>query len=228
MKKLFSIFTRKKQPIEVPIIDVDYHSHILPGVDDGVKTLEEALYIVGEMQKLGVKHLYLTPHCYHPMYPNTKATMQPHFEAFEKEVSKLYPDMKLSLSGECRISSHLYEALQSGEELPLFEENTVLVENALIDSSDYLDDVFFMLRAKGYTVVMAHPERYPYWNNDIRNYIQLAEKGWKFQINTTSFAGRYGKSAQQMALELQQHNLISYLGSDLHKSSHLESINPNS
>ncbi len=225
MKKLFSIFAPKKQPIQVPFTDVDYHLHLLPGVDDGVQTLEEALYIVEELQKLGVTKLYLTPHCYHPMYPNTKSLMQPHFDAFEQEVKKLYPAVEMVLSGECRVSPHLYEALQRDEELPLFDNNSILIENALIDSSDYLEDVFFMLQGKGYNVVMAHPERYPYWNGDIKNYLRLAEQGWKFQINTASFAGRYGKQAQQMALELQKHNLISYLGSDLHKSSHLQDIN---
>lgn len=226
MIKLFSLFAPKKKTVAVPFMETDYHSHILYGVDDGVQTLEEALYIVGEMQQAGVKHIHLTPHCYHPMFPNTKQKMQPLFEAFEQEVAKQYPTMQLTLGGECRISSHLYNAIEEGEELPLFDNNTILVENALIDSSEYLDDIFFMLRGKGYQVVMAHPERYPYWNSDIKNYLELAEKGWKFQVNTASFTGRYGRTVQSMALQMQQHNLISYYGSDLHKSSHLDAVNP--
>ena len=75
----------KQQPL--PSITTDHHTHLLPGVDDGVATFEESLHILLEMHKRGVQTIHLTPHCYHPMYPNTLATLQPVFKAYIKQLA---------------------------------------------------------------------------------------------------------------------------------------------
>ena len=83
LKFITSLF--KQHPL--PSITTDHHTHLLPGVDDGVATFEESLHILLEMHKRGVQTIHLTPHCYHPMYPNTLATLQPVFKAYIKQLA---------------------------------------------------------------------------------------------------------------------------------------------
>ncbi|MFI3317576.1 MAG: CpsB/CapC family capsule biosynthesis tyrosine phosphatase [Rikenellaceae bacterium] len=223
MFNLKSLFSAKKNS-SIPKLEIDYHIHLLPGVDDGVESSEDAMMILAQIYNSGIREIYLTPHCYHPIYKNDYSSLEPIFVEFKTLALSKFPDLKLYLAGECRISQDFLEAIERGDKLPTYDGKTILIENSFIESSDYLEDVLYQLESRGYSAVMAHPERYPYWSENFDNYKELKERGLLFQVNIGSLTGRYGKGVKQCAERLIKEGYASYFGSDLHGERHLTDI----
>lgn len=219
--KLFNLFRPKKR---APLLVEDFHTHLLPGVDDGAPTLSETMDLLAEMAHRGVKHIHFTPHCYHPLYPNRLSTLQPLYDRYLPQLQERFPTLRFSLGGELRISFELLEAIEKGEPLPVFGENCLLLENSLVECSEYLEPIQFELSARGYRLVMAHPERYPYYHDSFRNYQKLRDEGWLFQLNLSSKAGRYGETVARITRKLEHAGFADFYGSDLHGQRHLKYI----
>ena len=102
--------------------------------------------------------------------------------------------------------------------------STVLVEISYVNLPDNLTEVLFELRLNGYTVLLAHPERYPFWYGNFNEYKELKDQGILFQINTNSLSGYYGIAAQKIAERLIDENMVDYIGSDLHGMRHFQAL----
>lgn len=219
--KLFDFFRSAKRE---PSFTEDFHTHLLPGVDDGVSSEEKMICLIHAMHKRGVNHIHFTPHCYHPLYPNTFETIEPVFRSHLPRLQQQFPQMQFTLGGELRISAELLEAIERGDRLPIFGNNCLLLENSLVECSEYLEPIQFALQARGYHLVMAHPERYPYYHQDIKKYAELREQGWQFQLNLSSKAGRYGDRVVSLVRKLERAGYVDFYGSDLHGERHLQYI----
>ena len=188
----------------------DYHSHILPGVDDGVKSVEEALAVLDSYQKLGVKRVVFTPHIMDDFPKNTAQFLRSQFEEFQR----LYTgDIEISLGAEYMLDTKFEKHLNSGDLLPIVD-NYLLVETSYINSPINLMDQLGAIQSKGYFVVLAHPERYRYMKND--DYEQLKSIGVLFQLNLLSIVGAYGKGAEQKAKKLLHSGCYDFVGTDIH------------
>ena len=118
----------------------------------------------------------------------------------------------------------IIENLKS-EKLLTLKENYVLIEMSYINPPIQLFDIIFELRLSGYKLVMAHPERYPfYFSKNFEDYKKLIENGSKFQLNLNSVFGYYGKAIQKVALDLLDQNMITYVGTDAHHHNHVHSL----
>lgn len=213
----------------------DWHSHILPGVDDGVQTLEESLRVLEEYERLGVREVWLTPHIMEDI-PNTTAHLRQRFQELRaayllkalgnhavethscvsSEETAASPKLTLHLAAENMLDSLFEERLKQNDLLPIGPNGDhLLVETSYFSPPMGMRDILQRVQAKGYHPVLAHPERYLYMTDHA--YRQLKGMGVKFQLNQFSLYGLYGKEAQKRAIALRKMDMYDYVGTDLHR-----------
>ena len=211
---------RKKQTLEESGFFrgfIDWHCHILPGVDDGVQTMEEALQILAAYERLEVKEVWLTPHVMEDI-PNTTGFLKEKF----RELQDAYKgNIRLHLSSENMLDSLFEERLAKNDFLPFGPGGDhLLVETSYYNPPMGLQNLLLRIRMKGYFPVLAHPERYAYMERDRYNYLKTM--GVKFQLNLFSLAGTYGDRPRHIAHKLLEQKMYDFAGSDLRK---LEMLN---
>jgi tyrosine-protein phosphatase YwqE len=190
----------------------DWHSHILPGVDDGVQTLDESLEILRLYETLGVKSVWLTPHVMEDV-PNATAFLK---ERFAELQTAYTGPVELHLAAENMLDNLLAERLEQGDVLPLGEGGDhLLVETSYFNPPMGLHSVLERIKARGYHPVLAHPERYAFMGT--AEYRRLKELGVKFQLNLFSLTGAYGSDAAGKALVLLKSGFYDLIGSDTHR-----------
>ena len=189
----------------------DHHSHILPGVDDGVKKMETSLKVLERYEQFGIAEVWCTPHVMEDI-PNTTAGLQARFA----ELCEAYQGpIKLHLAAEYMMDELFEERLEQGDLLKLGDEgNQVLVETSYFTPPMDMDAILRRIKQKGLYPMLAHPERYVYMNKE--RYKELKNNGIRFQLNLSSVAGAYGSEAKDKALWLLKQNFYNIAGSDLH------------
>lgn len=195
----------------------DWHSHILPGVDDGVQTMEEALQILAEYEKLGIKEVWLTPHIMEDI-PNTTAGLRQRFaelqEAYRGKIA-------LHLASENMLDNLFEERLAKNDLLPLGNDGKyLLVETSYFNPPVGLQNILLRIKAKGYYPVLAHPERYIYMDDAF--YKNLKSLGIQFQLNLPSLAGFYVDEVRKKAERLLKNGMYDFAGTDVHRIGMLE------
>ena len=189
----------------------DWHSHILPGVDDGVKTLQESLEIRAEMERQGVSRLWLTPHVMEDI-PNTTPDLKGRFEELE---AAYHGTIRLHLAAEYMMDNLFEKRLENNDLLPLGEKgDRLLVETSYFIPPMGLRNILLRIKSKGYYPVLAHPERYEYMR--MSDYETLKESNILFQLNLSSLFGMYGGGVRAKAERLLKKGMYSLAGSDTH------------
>ncbi len=202
----------------------DWHSHILPGVDDGVDTVDEALRILVQYEQLGVRELWLTPHIMEDM-PNQTQELKACFARLVEAYSQLKTShpVTLHLAAENMIDSLFLERLEHDDFLPLdYRGKTLLVETSCYHPPMNLTDILRRVQSAGYHVVLAHPERYYYMGDE--DYAQLYGMNVAFQLNLMSLLGGYGEDVQYKARRILSKGWYQLSGSDLHSARYLEQL----
>lgn len=190
----------------------DWHSHILPGVDDGVRTMEESLEILRLYEGLGVKTVWLTPHIMEDI-PNTTERLRERFTELQAAYSG---PITLHLAAENMLDNLFEERLERNDLLPIGGNGDhLLVETSYFNPPMELHDILRRIMAKGYYPLLAHPERYVYMGEP--DYRQFKDMGVKFQLNIPSIAGMYGSQIREKALRLLSDKAIDYTGTDIHQ-----------
>ena len=189
----------------------DHHSHILFGVDDGVKTLETSLKVLQRYEEIGIAEVWCTPHIMEDV-PNTTDGLRARFA----ELCAAYNGpIKLHLAAENMMDQLFEERLEHNDLLPLGEDgNHLLVETSYFTPPMGMKDILRRIKAKGYFPVLAHPERYVYMDKE--DYRTLKEMGILFQLNLSSLAGGYGPEAEAKSHWLLKKGFYDFVGSDLH------------
>ncbi len=195
----------------------DWHSHLLPGVDDGVQTLSETLDILHLYEVLGIQTVWLTPHVMEDC-PNTTAALRERFAALQ---SAYKGSVHLHLAAEYMLDALFEERLEQGDLLPLGDGgDRLLVETSYFNPPMGLTNILLRIKSKGYHPVLAHPERYVYM--DTPHYRRLKTLGVLFQLNLPSLLGLYGKVARLKAHLLLEKGYYDLTGTDLHTLDVLE------
>ncbi len=202
-------------------LNVEFHNHLLPGVDDGVKNFEESISILREFANMGYEKVIVTPHIYQEFYPNSEEFLIEEFNTFQKQVEKEL-DIKLSLGAEYFLDETLINKVKENKQLLTIHDKKLLVETSFVVKPFNLDQILFELQVHGYQPILAHPERYEYIMEDTELLHKLHNAGVHFQINAGSILGRYGSRQKKMAKYLLKNEYIDYLGSDIHKYQDLE------
>ena len=212
---LFSIFRKQKTSIsESGVLKgfCDCHTHLLPGVDDGVATIEQSLEVLAYMESQGVSEVWCTPHVMDDI-PNPTELLLRKFE----ELKTAYKgNIQLNLAAEYMLDSEFEKRLAEGDLLKMWDD-VVLVETSTNIPPYNLLNLLENIMSKGYRPMLAHPERYRYM--DVADYRHLREIGVYYQLNLPSVVGYYGETAANKALRLLREGSYYAVGSDCHKYS---------
>ncbi len=214
-------FNKKYTLLESDFFDgwEDRHSHILPGVDDGIHSMENSLAVLNYYEQIGVDDVWLTPHIMEDC-PNEPYELKERFEELCEAYAKTEggSKIKLHLAAENMIDSLFVKRLESGNLLTYGDKgDELLVETSYAQAPYRFKLILQDIRKAGLTPVLAHPERYRYMEYD--DYFTLHEQGVKFQLNITSLSGAYGPEPKARAEYLLEEGLYTYQGSDLHSLS---------
>jgi tyrosine-protein phosphatase YwqE len=209
---MFGLFNRRMSILDSGLLKgaVDQHSHILYGLDDGVKTQEDSLAILRFLEEQGVSEVWFTPHVMEDV-PNTTEAIRARFE----ELKAVYGGgLQLHLAAEYMIDT-LFEERLSNRDLLEHGDEVVLVETSAIAPPINLWVVLDKMLKSGYRPLIAHPERYRYMDRD--DYRDLHNMGCLLQLNLPSIVGFYGESARQRAQYLLDKGWYRMFGSDCHR-----------
>jgi len=220
---MFNFFN--KRPQGELFWKIDLHSHVCPGIDDGSPDIHKSIDLIRGMHELGFEGMVLTPHVAEEEFPNTRETIDTSYNSLREFFNEHGEDMKLGISAEYRIDSNFVDMLEKRILRPLPGGEYILVENAWFKEPIGLESILYELRQNlGFTPVLAHPERYAYYHSTPERFRELADKGVRMQVNILSLAGYYGKIVKRTAEDLVSAGLVSFLGSDLHRTTHLKAI----
>jgi protein-tyrosine phosphatase len=199
----------------LPFLDI--HCHILPGVDDGPDTLEQSLAMARAFVAGGVGHVFATPH-----HIAGTAWSLPARQVQQRVVELqsilqandipliLHPGMEIALH------PHLARELENEHLLPLGTSNCYLLEPPFEQFNDGLIDIVLAFKNSGRSVILAHPERIPFFQKNVTHLDRLIEQGILIQVNLGSLLGKFGKRTKNTALYLLRHNSINFAASDSH------------
>jgi tyrosine-protein phosphatase YwqE len=200
-------------------LGTDMHSHFLPGIDDGAKTIDDSLNMLRAMKDMGYKSIITTPHVMIDFYPNTTKTIQDALQKVQDALIENNIDLKIKAAAEYYIDEYFIDLIKREPLLTLYQ-NEVLVEFSMMFEPPMLFEVIYSLQQAGYRPVIAHPERYVFFHGNTAKFREMKARGCMLQMNMLSIAGYYGKNIKQAAEEMLKKGMYDYCGSDMHHEKH--------
>ena len=211
---LFDFIKRKQSLLQSGVLQgaTDRHSHILFGVDDGIRTLEDSLAVLAYDEEIGIKEVWCTPHIMEDV-PNTTEALKKRFAELQAAYSG---PIKLHLAAEYMLDTLFEERFKEGDLLTM-EDNTVLVETSTWNPPPDMSGTLRRIQKAGYRPLLAHPERYLRLLSE-SDLVDLHTRGLRYQGNLGSLAGLYGPQVQRLARRLHKSGLYTTFGTDAHSS----------
>ena len=202
---------------------VDIHSHLLPGLDDGSKNIEETIRLLETAKRYQFSQCITTPHTMEGVWENDKQGILKTLIKTREQLPNFLQSMLVRTASEYMLDHSLMHRLQN-EALLCLKDRYLLVEMSYLKPPLALHEILFELKLHGYTPVLAHPERYLYFKNSIDTYEKFKSEGFLFQLNLLSVTGYYGPDVLLFANQLLEHNFIDVVGSDIHHIKHFEAF----
>ena len=222
---LFSFFTKNNtQRSDKNYLSVDFHSHLIPMIDDGSKSIEESIDIISFFKSKGVKKMITTPHISMDYFPNTYDDIVRQFNEFCKNVSDAGIEMDFGIGAEYMIDDGFKKIIDEKKFLTL-GHNFILVELGTFAEHPDFSESLFELQCAGYQVILAHPERYSFWHRNKNIYFELKEREIFFQLNLLSLTNIYSSEVNIVARWLIENKLVDFIGSDVHHNTQLQAYN---
>jgi protein-tyrosine phosphatase len=190
------------------------HSHLLPGIDDGVKSFEQSLATIRKLMELGYEKFVTTPHIMSDTYPNTPAIINEKLASLNEFLRSKSMNVEVTAAAEYYLDEYTMKVASGDGEFLTFGNKYLLFETNYLSEPYILKEFIFNVTSKGYRPVLAHPERYQYMTMDKAQ--DLVDRGVLLQVNLLSLSGFYMKTAQKLAEKLIENKLISFLGTDCH------------
>ena len=204
---------------------LDFHSHILPGLDDGATDIANAVEISAAMKSWGFEKGACTPHI-NALYRNTPETIRPAFDTLQEALYKHGIALEISMSAEYRLVPETWpEVLEKNWIMPI-EDKYILTELPISKPTEMGDikpvEEFKKVRSMGLVPILPHPERYFYLSHD--ELMRYLDAGAVIQCNYGSLAGLYGLEAQHRAQKLVDEGVVTFYGTDMHNLKYVEII----
>ncbi|MCE3281840.1 MAG: histidinol phosphatase [Chitinophagaceae bacterium] len=222
---MFKSLFGKSQSTATPdfsFLGADMHSHLLPGLDDGLQTMDQTMYFMGRLEKMGYRKFICTPHILSDMHPNTPDTILPKLDEVREALAERGSNLQVEAAAEYMIDLEFEKLIDSGAKLLTFgDKNYILIEMSYVAPSPNFEKIIFNLQMKDIKPVFAHPERYSYFHSQFDKYERLIELGCLLQVNILSLSGFYGKEVKKAGELLFKKNMVSFLGTDMHHDRHL-------
>lgn len=226
---LFDFFKSSSKSNEQVSVDfsnlgVDLHSHLIPGIDDGSKSLEDSIQLIRELKNLGFHKIITTPHIMSDYYRNTPDIILSGRDKVREELHRLNIDVPFDAAAEYYYDEYFVDILKSNKVIAINNEY-LLFELSYLTKPTGVREIIFEIQLKGYKPLLAHPERYPFYS--LAEYMQLKEAGCLFQMNILSPTGHYGSNAMHNAELLIENQMIDFIATDLHHMQHIRLIRKN-
>lgn len=218
---LFGKNDKVLEPFQMASLKTDVHSHFIPGIDDGAKTLEDSLELIGEMEKMGYSKVITTPHIMSDYYRNTPEIILGGLDLVRNALAKSGSKMQIDAAAEYYIDFDFQDKIKE-KKLLTFGKNYVLFEMPFIGEPQILNTVIFDMQMAGYKPVLAHVERYSFWHNDYEKIQSMKDKGVLLQLNINSLSGYYSPQVRKIAEKMIDENMFDFLGSDCHHTGHIQ------
>lgn len=218
---MFSFF-RSKSASSVTPPETDIHSHLLPGLDDGVKTLEESAQLIRQFINLGYKKIITTPHVMNDFYRNDSDSITAQLSLLKNYLTQQNVTIEIEAAAEYYLDEELIRKVSHNEKLLTFGAKYLLFETNFLTEPFQLKEFIFSSTTQGYRLVLAHPERYQYLIGDMAKVEDLRNRGVLFQLNIPSLVGAYSKPIQKFAYQLIDKGWVDFLGSDCHNQFQME------
>lgn len=202
-------------------LPVDIHSHLIPGIDDGAKSIDQVIEMLKALEKIGYEKVITTPHI-HPSYPNSPEVILNGLDIVRKAISENGLKIVVEAAAEYFVDEKFLEYVRSEKEILSFGERFVLVESSFMNKPYFFEEALFELQSKGFSPILAHPERYQFLEGSIDWLLELKNMGVLLQVTLGSISGYYGKKPELIAKELLKKGQVDFLGSDLHKLSQID------
>jgi protein-tyrosine phosphatase len=214
---VFSFFSNKKETYQT-LLRADIHSHLLPGLDDGVVDFDDALRVIKKMHELGYQKLVTTPHIMSDTYRNNATIIHARLRELNQFLSENRINIIVEAAAEYYFDTWLLNEVNENKSLLTFGDNYLLFEMNYMTEPYQLKDFIFKVITNGYKPVLAHPERYQFMT--IEKAEDLHNRGVLLQLNILSFIDFYSKPVRQMAQQIVDQGWVDFLGSDCHNMRH--------
>lgn len=209
---------------EKSLFKTDIHSHLIPGIDDGVKTLEESMTIIRAFKKLGIDRIVTTPHIMADFYKNSAENILPICATIQTQIAEENLNIQFEAAAEYYLDEALIDKLEKEKPLLTFGNKNLLFETSYINESAFFNTALFAMKAQGYKPILAHPERYTYLHRGFEQFTKLYDLGLYFQININSLCGYYGINEKKFAEKLIDNKMVDFIGSDCHGIRNLKAL----
>ena len=200
----------------------DMHSHLIAGIDDGARDIEMAVSLAKGLSELGYKKLITTPHIMGDIYKNNDETISTGCIELCTALKENKMQVVVEAAAEYFMDDHFDQLLNDGVRLRTIKDNWVLVEFSFAGPPIGAKEKIFSMEIKGYQPILAHPERYLYFQANRPFFDELKEAGCYFQVNILSLCGYYGRGPFEASQYLTKKKYVDFLGTDLHHVRHLE------
>jgi protein-tyrosine phosphatase len=224
---ILSLF--KQKPILKDLIPkqfVDIHSHLLPGIDDGAKNIDDTISLINQMKEIGFQTFITTPHIINNVWNNTETSIgNKHLET-KALIQEIIDGDNFNVAAEYMLDSYFLKRL-STEKLLTIKDNYILIEMSYLNPPIQLFDILFEIQLAGYKPILAHPERYLFYNDDLNEYEKIKNSGCLFQLNLLSTVNYYGTKSTKICDNLLKNDFYDFVGSDIHHQNHINAFNRN-
>jgi tyrosine-protein phosphatase YwqE len=222
-------FTKQKNEVgslhnpvgDFSFLGCDMHSHLVPEIDDGSQSLEDSLALIRKYKEAGYQKLITTPHIHSAFFDNNVQKISTHFTLLKHYIAHHRIGIELETAAEYFLDAYFQSHILPAGGLLTFGNNYLLVETSMAGWPHNFQELIFLIQSKGYTPVLAHPERYLY-ETGTALYEQLKARGVLLQMNLLSVIGYYGRGVKEQAEQLLQAGLYDFCGSDVHHIHHME------
>lgn len=202
---------------------VDIHSHLLPGIDDGARTLSDTLTLAKSFEEIGVSQFITTPHISHYFWNNSPEIISSKYEETKLFLNNEKIEIPFKVAAEYLMDDRFENNLQN-EKLLTLKDNYILVEMSYINAPIQLYKIIFDIQLAGYIPVLAHPERYSFYHKNFDEYDKLKKAGCRFQLNLLALVGYYGSEINKTANQLLKKGMYDFTGTDVHHNKHIKSF----
>ena len=196
---------------------IDIHSHILPNIDDGSRSIEETFNLIKEAKNVGFEAIVATSHYMEGYYETNAPEREVWVNAIYENLQAKNIDLKLYLGNEIYMTENMISLLEEGKASTINDTSYVLFELPMNAEPLNLYDIIYQMQQYKIVPILAHPERYTFVQKEPELIYDLIQKGVLMQANYGSIIGQYGEMAQMIVRKFYECNMIHLLGSDVHR-----------
>jgi protein-tyrosine phosphatase len=222
-KRMLGKTEQSLPPADLSLVGIDMHSHFIPGIDDGAQNMDETMFLLRAMKDFGYRKVITTPHIYTDLYPNTAERILDGLAKVREQIAADGLEIEIEAAAEYFLDEH-FESLIEEKKLLTFGNNYVLFELGFMQEPPTLPRAIFNMHLQGYKPVLAHPERYEYWNGRLSKYEELLDRDVLIQLNVNCLTGHYGQEVKATSEKLVDAGMVHFIGSDCHHPGHLNML----